>query len=182
MRSVWGNLVEKEPADHLDYSNDYRPDASVRGVGRAGKRLVGDTKFKDPLSSNPEDIERRGCFVGFGCTAPATRADVYGLPQRGVKGDGDFRPGDGGGYVAYKKADYEHALSRGDVDVQMHLFETFGGWSAPVVALFKKMRDKVQNKLSKKQYEDEVSWSTRTELTENIRPRSLRLVGHVNSP
>ena len=46
--------------------------------------------------------------------------------------------------------------------MQMLLFETFGGWSAPVVKLFKKMRDKVQNKLSKKQYEDEVSWSTRT--------------------
>ena len=28
--------------------------------------------------------------------------------------------------------------------------------------MFKKMRDKVKNKLSKKQYEDEVSWSTRT--------------------
>ena len=34
----------------------------------------------------------------------------------------------------------------------MLLFETFGGWSEPVVKLFKKMRDKVQNKLSKKQY------------------------------
>ena len=101
--------------------------------------------------------------MAFGGTAPATRADVYGLPQRGVKGDGNFRSDDGGGYVAYKKADYEHALSRGDTDVQMLLFETFGGrGSAPVTKLFKKMRDKVQNKLSKKQYEDEVSWSTRT--------------------
>ena len=107
-------------------------------------------------------VERRASFVAFGGTAPATRADVYGLPQRGVKGDGNFRPGDGGGYVAYKKADYAHALSRGDTDVQMLLFETFGGWSEPVVKLFKKMRDKVQNKLTKKQYEDEVSWSTRT--------------------
>ena len=45
----------------------------------------------------------------------------------------------------------------------MLLFETFGGWSAPVTKLFKKMRDKVQKyKLSKKQYEDEVTWSTRT--------------------
>ena len=37
-------------------------------------------------------------------------------------------------------------------------FETFGGWSVPVVRLFNKMRDK----LSKKQYDDEVSWTTRT--------------------
>ena len=31
-----------------------------------------------------------------------------------------------------------------------------------MVRLFKKMRDKVQNRLSKRQYEDEVTWSTRT--------------------
>ena len=29
---------------------------------------------------------RRGAFVGFGNTAPGTRADVFGLAQRGVKG------------------------------------------------------------------------------------------------
>ena len=162
MQSVWGRLVEEEPQDHMGYSNDYRPDVTAPGLGRGGKRLVGDVKLKDPLSSNPGDIERRGGFVGFGCTAPATRADIYGLAQRGVKGDGNFQPGNGGGYVAAKRADYDHALSRGDTDVQMLLFETFGGWSPPVVALFKKMRDKVQNKLTKKQYEDEVTWSTRT--------------------
>jgi hypothetical protein len=34
-----------------------------------------------------EDIGRRGAFVGFGNTAPgSTRADVFGLAQRGVKG------------------------------------------------------------------------------------------------
>ena len=97
MQSVWGKLVEMEPQDHLGYSNDYRPDLTARGLGAGGKRLVGDVKFKDPLSSNPEDIKRRGCFVGFGCTEPGTRAAMYGLEQRGEKGDGDFRPGDGGG-------------------------------------------------------------------------------------
>ena len=123
MQSVWGRLVEEEPQDHYGYSNDYRPDVTAPGLGRGGKRLVGDVKFKDPLSSNPESVERRAGFVAFGGTAPATRADVYGLPQRGVKGDGNFRSDDGGGYVAYKKADYEHALSRGDTDVQMLLFD-----------------------------------------------------------
>ena len=34
---------------------------------------------------------------------------------------------DGGGYVAHKKADYAHARSRSDTDVQMYLFESFGG-------------------------------------------------------
>ena len=162
MQSVWGKLVEMEPQDHLGYSNDYRPDLTGRGLGAGGKRLVGDVKFKDPLSSNPEDIKRRGCFVGFGCTEPGTRAAMYGLEQRGEKGDGDFRPGDGGGYVAPKKADYSHLLSHGGSDLQILLFETFGGWSVPVVRLFNKMRDKVRDKLSKKQYDDEVSWTTRT--------------------
>ena len=87
---------------------------------------------------------------------------MYGLEQRGEKGDGNFRPGDGGGYVAPKKADYSRLLSRGDSDLQMLLFETLGGWSVPVVRLFNKMRDKVRDKLSKKQYDDEVSWTTRT--------------------
>ena len=37
----------------------------------------------------------------------------------------NFNNLDCGGYVAYKKADYAHALSRSDTDVQMYLFETF---------------------------------------------------------
>ena len=37
------------------------------------------------------------------------------------------------------RATYSHLLSRGDSDLQMLLFETFGGWSVPVVRLFNKM-------------------------------------------
>ena len=44
----------------------------------------------------------------------------------------------------------------------MLLFETYGGWSEPVVRLFRRMQDKVRNKLTKRQYENEVSWSTST--------------------
>ena len=53
-----------------------------------------------------EDIGRRGAFVGFGNTAPGTRADVFGLAQRGAKGtvaaaggSGNFSPRTGTGYV-----------------------------------------------------------------------------------
>ena len=66
-------------------------------------------------------------------TAPGTRADVFGLAQRGVKGtvaaggSGNFSPSTGAGYVAYKKPDYSHALSRADTDLLMLLFETYGG-------------------------------------------------------
>ena len=36
----------------------------------------------------------------------------------------------------------------------MLLFETYGGWSEPVVRLFRRMQDKVRNKLTKRQYEE----------------------------
>ena len=93
MQGVWGTLVEMEPQDHLGYSNDYRPDVSGRGLGKARTRLIGDVKFKDPLSSNVEDIGRRGAFVGFDNTAPPTRADIFGLEQRGVPGRPDTKRG-----------------------------------------------------------------------------------------
>ena len=88
MQGVWGTLVEMEPQDHLGYSNDYRRDVSGRGLGEARARGLSATSSssKDPLSSNVEDIGRRGAFVGFGNIAPGTRADVFGLAQRGVKG------------------------------------------------------------------------------------------------
>ena len=55
-------------------------------------------------------------------------------------------PSTGTGYVAYKKPDYAHALSRSDTDLLMLLFETYGGWSESVVRLFRRMQDKVRNK------------------------------------
>ena len=73
-----------------------------------------------------------------------------------------FAPHRPAGCVAYKKPDYAHALSRSDTDLLMLLFETYGGWSEPVVRLFRRMHDKVRNKLTKRQYENEVSWSTST--------------------
>ena len=81
--------------------------------------------------------------------------------QRGVKGtvaaggSGNFSPSTDAGYVAYKKPDYAHALSRSDTDLLMLLFETYGGWSEPVVRLFRRMQDTVRNKLTKRQYENE---------------------------
>ena len=92
-------------------------------------------------------------------------------------GDGDFRPSDGGGYVAYKKADYAHALSRSDTDVQMYLFETFGGWCNAVKykRLLPDEGAKVRNKLSKRQHEDEASWSTRSWLSLQAQRMSVAL-------
>ena len=38
----------------------------------------------------------------FSARGSPEKKDVFGLEQRGAVGDGDFRPSDGGGYVAYK--------------------------------------------------------------------------------
>ena len=61
----------------------------------------------------------------------------------------------------------------------MLLFETYGGWSEPVVRLFRWMQDKVRNKLTKRQYENvEVSWSTSTWLAQQAQRLSVRGGAH----
>ena len=132
----------------------------IKAQGRGGARYVGDLKLVDPLSSDPARVGLRGALVGFGNTEPPMRAKVLGLKQRGHKDDGNFRPSDGGGYVAPQTADYSHAIAQ-KCDVQVLLFETFGGMSAPVRELMGRAADAVHNKLSRAQYLDEVSWSTR---------------------
>jgi hypothetical protein len=57
----------------------------------------------------------------------------------------------------------------------MLLFETYGGWSEPVVRLFRRMQDKLRNKLTKRQYEKEVSWSTSTWLALQAQRLTQRL-------
>ena len=52
------------------------------------------------------------------------------------------------------------ALGHGLADAALR--DLRGGWSEPVVRLFRRMQDKVRNKLTKRQYENEVSWSTST--------------------
>ena len=63
--------------------------------------------------------------------------------------------------------------------VLMFLFETLGGWSEPVVRLFRRMKDKVRNKLTKRQYEHEVSWSTSTWLA--LQAQRLSVALHIAS-
>ena len=88
------------------------------------------------------------------------RAKVFGLKERG-KGEGTFKPATGTGYVKKKDGDYAHALAQNH-DVRCLLFETFGGFGRDVERLFKTMAFSVMDKMSKSQYEDEASWSTRT--------------------
>ena len=59
--------------------------------------------------------------------------------------------------------------------MQTYLFETFGGWCNAVKRLFYQMKDKVRNKLSKRQHEDEASWSTRSWLSLQAQRMSVAL-------
>ena len=133
---------------------------AIRGGGAGGRHYVGDVKFLDPLSSNLEDVARRGSYVAFGNTEPGIRVKVFGLKERG-KGEGTFKPATGTGYVKEKDGDYAHAMAQNH-DVRCLLFETFGGFGRDVERLFKTMAFSVMDKMSKSQYEDEASWSTRS--------------------
>ena len=60
----------------------------------------------------------------------------------------------------------------------MFLFETLGGLSEPVVRLFRQMKDKVRNKLTKR-HKHEVSWSTSTWLA--LQAQRLAVALHIAS-
>ena len=97
-RSVWGGVVQREPADYGSYSN-YRPDLSADGKGKGGGKLVGDLKFFGSVGSDGEP-HIRGSLVAFGNTLPHARELVHGLAGRGQPGDGAWRSAKGYGYVA----------------------------------------------------------------------------------
>ena len=92
LREAWGSIVEMEPTSHLPYSDNYRPDVTLNIPSR---RIIGELKLVDPLSSNATRVERRGAFVPYGNTMPGQRAAVYGRAERGAKGDRDFDPATG---------------------------------------------------------------------------------------
>ena len=143
-------------------------------LGIEKRRLCGDQKLLDPMSSNPGDIERGGAFVGFANTQPKIEAKTYGQAQRGTPGDGPFDPTTGKGYVEPLEGEYAFALQQG-CDVQCLLFETFGGFSAAVRRLIGRAADQVRNKLSRAQHLDEASWSTRTWTTLQCQRISIAL-------
>ena len=130
-------------------------------------------KLVDALSSIAENIGQRGRAVAFGNTLPELDERVFGVEQRGEKGDGNFKPLTGEGYVAPRKADYEHALSVG-CEVALLAFETFGGFSPGVVRYLKRLSYEVRNKLNHQQY-DLTTWSARSWLSFQTQQLSAKL-------
>ena len=75
-------------------------------------------------------------------------------------GEPAFNPSDGSGYVAPVPGDYARPVRDG-LEVQLHLFETLGGFGDEVFELIKRAAAEVSNRLTKTQY-DETTWSART--------------------
>ena len=57
--------------------------------------------------------------------------------------------------------DYRYAREDKGVEVQLLLFESFGGFGKGVREILRKAADVLQNKLTRAQYLDEVTWTTK---------------------
>ena len=57
--------------------------------------------------------------------------------------------------------DYRYAREDKGVEVQLLLFESFGGFGKGVREILRRAADVLQNKLTRAQYLDEVTWTTK---------------------
>ena len=157
LRSVWAGAVVYEPRQYA-YS-DKRPDLEVHGPEGL---LVGDVKLKDPLGSNPADVETDAAHVAFAATLPAEIRSEVGWAGQGVSEevDGRWSAETGKGYVPPHQGAYDRAQRNG-VEVLVLLFETFGGFSPAVLKLLQRAADARGDKLRGSEY-DETTWSARS--------------------
>ena len=58
--------------------------------------------------------------------------------------------------------DYRYAREDKGVEVQLLLFESFGGFGKGVREILRRAADVLQNKLTRAQYLDEVTWTTKS--------------------
>jgi hypothetical protein len=157
LRSVWAGAVVYEPRQYA-YS-DKRPDLEVHGPEGL---LGGDVKLKDPLGSNPADVETDAAHVAFAATLPAEIRSEVGWAGQGVSEevDGRWSAETGKGYVPPHQGAYDRAQRNG-VEVLVLLFETFGGFSPAVLKLLQRAADSRGDKLRGSEY-DETTWSARS--------------------
>ena len=132
-----------------------------------------DVKVFDPLGSSPSKLDVRGATVGFGNTAPDAHKLVLGLRQQGVPGDGNFRPGNGQGYVPAFGGDYARAQDNG-YKVVCLLAETFGGFHQGLLGVLCQARDLLEDRLSRDEY-DRNSWTTTKWFTYAVQRLSVAL-------
>ncbi|EOD06907.1 hypothetical protein EMIHUDRAFT_106604 [Emiliania huxleyi CCMP1516] len=108
-----------------------------RVLGTGGKRYSGDVKVVCRLTSSGEH-GRKGAFVAFGNTEAFYRNMVVGHGPYCEEGEGGRR------------------------HVQLLLFESFGGFGKGVGEILWKAAKVLQNKLTRAQCLDEVTWTTKS--------------------
>ena len=75
--------------------------------------------------------------------------------------------------------DYRYAREDKGVEVQLLLFESFGGFGKGVREILRRAADVLQNKLTRAQYLDEVTWTTKSWL--GLQKQRISVVLHVNA-
>ncbi|EOD21129.1 hypothetical protein EMIHUDRAFT_241596 [Emiliania huxleyi CCMP1516] len=125
-----------EPKAHLGQSYNKQPDVDADNIGKDGRHCCGDVKVVCPLSSSGEHGTGRWHTRGGRVVGGDRRIPSYG-------------------------GDYRYAREDKDVDVQLLLFESFGGFGRGVREILRKAANVLQNKLTRAQYLDEVTWTTK---------------------
>ena len=75
--------------------------------------------------------------------------------------------------------DYRYAREDKGVEVQLLLFESFGGFGKGVREILRRAADVLQNKLTRAQYLDEVTWTTKNWL--GLQEQRISVVLHTAS-
>ena len=75
---------------------------------------------------------------------------------------------------------YRYAREDKDVDVRLLLFESFGGFGKGVGEILWKSANVLQNKLTRAQYLDEVTWTTKSWL--GLQKQRISVVLHTAIP
>ena len=115
------------------------------------------------LSAVREISDQNLCFWG------GMRCGMEGeRKSKGERGQGTGRWHTRGGRVVGGDrripsygGDYRYAREDKGVEVQLLLFESFGGFGKGVREILRKAADVLQNKLTRAQYLDEVTWTTK---------------------
>ncbi|EOD34197.1 hypothetical protein EMIHUDRAFT_201844 [Emiliania huxleyi CCMP1516] len=95
-------------------------------------------------------------------TAPPARRELQPTGRTGRWHTRGGRVVGGDRRIPSYGGDYRYAREDKGVEVQLLLFESFGGFGKGVREILRKAADVLQNKLTRAQYLDEVTWTTKS--------------------
>ncbi|EOD33070.1 hypothetical protein EMIHUDRAFT_455896 [Emiliania huxleyi CCMP1516] len=101
-------------------------------------------------------------FTGGGAGTARWASVTIWRYENGVIAGGGGRVVGGDRRIPSYGGDYRYAREDKGVEVQLLLFESFGGFGKGVREILRKAADVLQNKLTRAQYLDEVTWTTKS--------------------